>query len=1258
MPRKKKSNWQKLSSTSPRKDPRYRDVHGEQQLERGERPQMKSPVPRTIASIMIGLLVTGAVYLVIALVSGFFDMIASGDSLSDITFQPVWSLSFMSFGGALLAGGLVFALVYSKLMLQLTAQNAMADTKVINQYKDDQRVALPEEVQRRYDWFPDAAAHSTVSPNSLLSHMMLSNKGVYSVSVTVRHEADVLDEDGDIIAYKGEPVLDDDGYIRTKKMPLFDEAFADELFDVSGALDDPSVRKLFDTTKIPYNPKDKKTGKRGNRDKLDYDTVVDLINKDWTLPKTEVMRPAGAYIVDTAPVNTMVLAMTRAGKGQTYIEAMIDMWLRELRLNNIVINDPKGELLERFYIPAVVRGMNTIQFNLMNVANTDVYNPLGLAVEAAREGDFTKCAEYVKNIAGVFFPIQGSEDPVWPNAARNAFMRAAYGLIEFFLEEEKELRLQANKEGMDDRSLETKIDQMWGKVTLFNCYQLFTQLASKKIQNPIHAEQKKLQAMQKDETISEAELEAQNAKVLRLYQREGAIWDNKPELDALTLLFNATQQMPDSPMRGLVNDADNALKSMAGAEKMLASVYGIAITTMNFFTDPTIATLTSGTPSQNVDLSTLSFPRKFGVRFTVAYLEKFRLVGAHVHWQAYEDASFTVPLDEKLFSHEAVVTREGWAPFAFDGIFPQITGYVKLRLSDPNTKLHLKSFYFKFTKDYRRSLDGRFYVKCPVLEERIIKGGQLEELLPRKDASGKLVYVRGKTAMTEEKVVDIVGTGPKRLVKTPVIRQMLVRYEEKPKTVFLVTPPHLQQYAKLILILLKQTVDLNFGQSYLTKANQRPLYKTRYMLDEVGNLQSDGAGIEGLQTMLSIGLGQDQLFTLILQTVQQLRELYGEAVDKIAQGNTSNIVYLKSTDDSMLDMLVKMGGITHREYTDSMTVTMDKERLLNKAEGKISYITNTKEEPVISYNNLAFIPERNSVVYRAGDPPIWNRNETILPMSWKLLHERRITVPGKNYTVQTIPSLSQVTDFNVRQNMPDFMLMLDKRIRQAAEVQDAKALYAKAYDYNDVDIYRLDPEVYSDELMQIINTLRLRGFDGTYSQKQAAEVQQAENMKAGAMDNTEMMKEINQTKAQQKILEMPRYADGLLSRHDLKPYGRERSRGLHTIFQKAYERTKQFFVQDDEYVVGRDHVLTSAYGVPYILRMDQALQEHLVKQAADPKSNVYGEGPIQEETWASYQIQEEFIDHLFQLDDWSDVAKGEFEKAVANELRVDFTAAA
>ena len=88
--------------------------------------------------------------------------------------------------------------------------------------------------------------------------------------------------------------------------------------------------------------------------------------------------------------------------------------------------------------------------------------------------------------------------------------------------------------------------------------------------------------------------------------------------------------------------------------------------------------------------------------------------------------------------------------------------------------------------------------------------------------------------------------------------------------------------------------------------------------------------------------------TLILQTLQQLRDVYGDSVDKIVQGNTSNIVFLKSTDDAMLDTLQKMSGTTHRAFIDGKNVTRDLEKLFMKNEGKVSYSMSIKEVPVIS----------------------------------------------------------------------------------------------------------------------------------------------------------------------------------------------------------------------------------------------------------------------------------------------------------------------
>ena len=206
---------------------------------------------------------------------------------------------------------------------------------------------------------------------------------------------------------------------------------------------------------------------------------------------------------------------------------------------------------------------------------TDIYNPLCLAADAAREGDFTKVAMYVENIADVFFPLDGGDDPVWPNAANNAFKRAAYGLIDYYLEEEKELRIFAEKTHMDEKVLATKVDTMWGKVTLYNTYQLFVQLTAKKLKNPAVEFTKQAKAGAFD-SLSDEEYQEKLNEV----EIQSKLWEDKPETDLLTLFFNATAELPMNSMRRLVSNANNALKSMSGAEKMMSSVYGIAITAM------------------------------------------------------------------------------------------------------------------------------------------------------------------------------------------------------------------------------------------------------------------------------------------------------------------------------------------------------------------------------------------------------------------------------------------------------------------------------------------------------------------------------------------------------------------------------------------------------------------------------------------------------------------------------------------------------
>lgn len=852
------SNWDRMRDQDIRHTVKYRDVYEDQQLERSESGQKQSMTSRLILDAALTVVVFFLSYFSVGIVSGLAAVLYGYDSYQHPFSYYVSQFSFSRLLICFIISASFYGVMYLVLKHNLDVQNSLDDTADINQYQNDQHIALPAEIQRKFDWFPDVGATSSVQVSSMISHCALNNKGIHPVRIARRAIKDVQDEDGDVVIYKGEVLCDDQGNTLFEEVPMMDVEFAHALFEASDLPKSTGLRKFYNASLIPYNPENKDRDKQKG-----YDTVADLINHDWVLPEYEPQRPGGAYLVDTAPVNTMVLAITRAGKGQTVIEPTIDMWTREKSPNNIVVNDPKGELLVKFYVRATVRGYQVIQFNLINAMKTDIYNPLGLAAEAAREGDFTKAALYVENIADVFFPVDGSEDPVWPNAANNAFKRAAYGLIDYYLEEEREYRLWAEENHVEEKVIETHVDEMWGKVTLYNTYQLFVQLTAKKKTNPLTLFEADVKSGKYGNLSDEEYLEQRKS-----FKDASKPWEGKPSADCLTLYFNATDMLPMNSMRRLISNANNALRSMSGAEKMLASVYGIAITAMSFFTDPTISTLTSGTPSQNVDLSGMSFPRMFGIRFHADFVTKYHLIGMQAKWMSFSDDAFTQEMG-KDFYHEDIVSREGWAKYYFKGKYPGEKAYVRLQLVNAQTGMLVRSFYFEFTKSYQTSLDARYYMTDPILGSKIVKNGILVELKQFKTKKKKTVYRRGKTTFRQVCVRDVL-TDNCRLeeIDTNAIIMTQVRYTEKPRILFLVTPPHLMKYAKLILILIKQLVDLNFDRSYMTKSSQKPLLKTRFMLDELGNLQSDGHGISGFATMLSIGLGQDQQFSATCCTMK------------------------------------------------------------------------------------------------------------------------------------------------------------------------------------------------------------------------------------------------------------------------------------------------------------------------------------------------------------------------------------------------------
>lgn len=372
--------------------------------------------------------------------------------------------------------------------------------------------------------------------------------------------------------------------------------------------------------------------------------------------------------------------------------------------------------------------------------------------------------------------------------------------------------------------------------------------------------------------------------------------------------------------------------------------------------------------------------------------------------------------------------------------------------------------------------------------------------------------------------------------------------------------------------------------------------------------------------------------------------------DYIPTHNTSNIVFLKSTDDSMLDTLQKMSGTTHRSYTDSKTITRDKQRIFMQNESKVSYTMTTKEVPVISYNDMAFISPSNSIIFRAGDPPIWNRNETVLPMSWRLF-TNTIVHAGHDYSLQTIPTLSSALDFDVRKNQPDFTQMLNKRMEQAIIAVKAKTAYQEAYMYTDYQISQLDPDVYSDEIMAIINA---------YLRKKNEEVNEDaddfdyNNPDADWIRDIEANKEVEvariEAEKRQAENDRKKFAQGTLSPGAFVSVAGQANHNMDKDIIAVYVDAIGGFKRDTQNFMVRNNSLYSADGqILYIESVSNSEDLKNLNQAAqDENSKVYSEGKIEQHQ--SYVVTDAFLKFLATRDRW-DFAEGRFEIGMYNKMK-------
>lgn len=962
--------------------------------------------------------------------------------------------------------------IYKKVHHRIKGKKLKTDHAELNTYVGDKKKLSIEEMFQQYAIVPDAGAVSrSVSPTSIVGHAFLDNSKIKTVKLAVR------DDEGNIVKNKK-------GKIQYKRYPMFNTELQKDSYESIGVKESEN-QIIYNPEKINYRKDD-----NGN-----WQTVKDFINDDWFLPKEETQRPTGVFFVETGPVNTVVIGTTRSAKGQTLVNHTIDMFSREYEKQNLFLNDPKGDLFAAFHKLLEVRGYEPIVLNLMDPSKTHQFNVLAPAIAQARIGNYDKMGTLLSTIMKTFFPVT-KDDPFWGNASQALVKMLIYALIDYYLEEEKEY-LQKYTGNKDEATISREIDEMWSKVTMYNVYEMISTMSRREVLLSEKAiENNDFLSKEDLEKAKNGELKEKDGKQVRVpFKSDNGFTYEKTDVAQMTELsafFKLTDKLPINKMRIMTLQQSGPIEQLEGSEKALASIYGITMTSLLFFTEGPIKAVTSASPRQSLDPVSLAFPRRLRFKLNSDFVLENKLNGRKVNFTAYRDSQFTdqIKTDNPIdFEHTTRIDELGWCEYRFKGVFGEYDYlteadgsqtaipkpiYVKMEIIDDRTQRVMYKYHYEYRRGYAKTVDGKRFIRNPYNGKRIEKDGTLRfgyMVEDGKTDKGEPIF---KFVREKQKLTSLANG-----MKVPEIEQTEALYNTRPKAIFSVTPPHLSEYIKVVIVMVSVLFDTSVAESYITDASGKPFFKTRSILDEIGNMHYNGNGIPDFQTKLSIGLGQGQEYTMVVQTLQQFRDVYGDSVDKIVQSNTAVFMYLISNDTEMLEMLSKQAGTTHRTRATNKTINEKHGQFINDVDDNVSIQYATEEEPVFTINDLLSFTTGESMVLSArhdkdnsGEKvrpnPIHNTKGSMIPMSYAL-HKDGHNSPMFKKALQNVEVATSSNDRDVAENIPSFEKMYEKRKHQAFYTNSAIEQYKEVNNLDDASLERMNKDTLSRTIMRIIN---------------------------------------------------------------------------------------------------------------------------------------------------------------------------------------------
>lgn len=209
--------------------------------------------------------------------------------------------------------------------------------------------------------------------------------------------------------------------------------------------------------------------------------------------------------------------------------------------------------------------------------------------------------------------------------------------------------------------------------------------------------------------------------------------------------------------------------------------------------------------------------------------------------------------------------------------------------------------------------------------------------------------------------------------------------KEHPTAVFLIMPDYDTSNHFLITMFISQLYYILSKTSSLSEGG-KCLREVVFLLDEFGNITP----IPDMSHIVTVCLGRNIRFDLVVQAYSQIYKLYGEQDGKTIIGNCGNQIYLLTIEQDTAERYSRLIGnrtITVASRSGNHSLSLDK-NITEHEDTQPLLNPNDLMELVPGENVVVRVTKREDLKHNKIRPnPIFNHNETIMKYRYEYLSD-------------------------------------------------------------------------------------------------------------------------------------------------------------------------------------------------------------------------------------------------------------------------------